>query len=168
MPHAVKFSQFGGPDVLELVPMTRPVPADGEVVVEVMAAGLNPAETAVREGRYQSEYPLTFPVGQGSDFAGFISAIGSGVTGWAVNDAVFGHTILASHANFVVVPAGNILHKPDHLPWEVAGSLFVAASLAWNAVADANPAAAKPSSCMRRREEWAGSRHNSLGCAARR
>lgn len=139
MAQAVRFSHFGGPDVLELVPMSRPTPAAGEVVVEVMAAGLNPAEIDIREGRYQDRFPIDLPSGQGSDFAGFVSALGSGVSGWTVNDAVFGHTVRAAQATFVVVPSGNILHKPDHLAWEIAGSLYVAASSAWDAVTDANP-----------------------------
>lgn len=138
MAYAVKFSRYGGPEVLDLVEMTTPVPGDGEVVVEVMAAGLNPCETGIREGRFSKEWPARFPSGQGSDFAGFIVGLGSGVTGWKLNNAVLGHTVRASHANFVVVPADHIIRKPERLSWEVAGSLFLAAANAWNAVQSVN------------------------------
>lgn len=139
MAHAVMFARFGGPEVLELVPMTKPVAGAGQVVVEVMAAGLNPGESAIREGRRQDTWPISLPSGQGTDFAGFIVDVGSGVVGWNVNDAVFGHAVRGAQANFVMVPAGNVLHKPEHLAWEIAGSLYVAATNAWEAVAAANP-----------------------------
>ena len=136
---SVQFSRYGGPEVLDLVEITTPVPGVGEVVVEVMAAGLNPGESSIREGRLDKEWPTHFPAGQGSDFAGFIAGAGAGVTEWKIGDAVLGHTVRGSQANFVIVPAGNVIHKPERLPWEIAGSLYVAAATAWQAVAGANP-----------------------------
>jgi NADPH:quinone reductase-like Zn-dependent oxidoreductase len=136
---AVRFGRYGSPEVLEIVDVDKPDPGAGEVMVEVMAAGLNPVETAIREGRYADQWPADFPAGQGSDFAGFIVALGSGVTGWHVNDAVLGHTVRGSQSTYVVVPARNIVRKPAHLSWEVAGSLFVAASIAWKAVQSVDP-----------------------------
>lgn len=139
MAQAVRFSRYGGPDVLEVVEIDKPVPGDGEVVVEVMAAGLNPVESAIREGRFADIWPASFPVGQGSDFAGFVAGIGTGVTRWHMGDAVLGHTVRGSHATYVSVPADHLVLKPARLSWEVAGSLFVAASLAWKAVRAADP-----------------------------
>lgn len=139
MGHAVVFTRYGGPEVLELAPMTTPTPGVGEVVVEVMAAGLNPSETSIREGRFEKEWPASFPVGQGSDFAGFVVDVGSGVTDWHPGDAVLGHTVRGSQASWVVVPAGNIIRKPDHLSWEIAGGLYLAAANASVAVQGANP-----------------------------
>jgi NADPH:quinone reductase len=139
MGHVVVYSRYGGPEVLELVEREKPVPAAGEVVVEVMAAGLNPIDTGIREGRFATERPAHFPVGQGSDFAGFVVDVGPGVSGWHVNDAVLGYTVQGGQASFVAVSAGNIIRKPDRLSWEVAGSLYVAASLAVQAVQSANP-----------------------------
>ncbi|WP_205684048.1 NADP-dependent oxidoreductase [Cryobacterium aureum] len=119
--------------------MTTPVPGIGEVVVEVMAAGLNPGESSIREGHLDNEWPARFPAGQGSDFAGFIARIGVDVTGWKIGDAVLGHTVRGSQANFVTVPVGNVIAKPERLSWEIAGSLYVAAATAWQAVQGANP-----------------------------
>jgi hypothetical protein len=137
--HAVSFSRYGGPDVLELVETAIPAPGTGEVVVRVVAAGLNPVETSIREGRFEHEWPARFPAGQGSDFAGFIHAVGSGASPWKPGDEVMGHTVRGSQADFVVVPAGHIIRKPERLTWEVAGSLYIAAANAWAAVQDANP-----------------------------
>lgn len=143
MAHAVSFSRYGDPDVLDLVEMPIPAPGAGEVVVQVVAAGLNPVETSIREGRFEHEWPAHFPAGQGSDFAGFIHAVGSGPSSstglWKPGDEVMGHTVRGSQAEFVVVPAGHIIRKPERLSWEVAGSLYIAAANAWAAVQDANP-----------------------------
>ena len=50
MAHAVRFSRFGGPEVLEVVEVPTPEPGEGEVLVEVFATGLNPVESAIRRG----------------------------------------------------------------------------------------------------------------------
>ncbi len=134
MPKAVKFSSYGGPEVLEVVDVDMPQPGAGEVLIEVIAAGLNPADTRLRQGRLDERMPARFPQGQGSDFAGIVMATGPGVTQWAVNDAVIGHASRGSHATHVVVPAVNLTRKPPQLPWEVAGGLFVTGVTAWAAV----------------------------------
>lgn len=139
MAHMVQYSRYGGPDVLEVVDATKPTPAAGEVVVQVMAAGLNPIDSSIREGHFAKRWPAHFPEAVGSDFAGFISDIGVGVTDWAINDAVIGHVVRGAQATFVTVPTDNIIAKPERLSWEVAGSLFVSAATAWKAIDDAQP-----------------------------
>lgn len=139
MAHAVMFSSYGGPDVLDVVETSIPAPGAGEVVVRVVAAGLNPVETSIREGRFENEWPARFPAGQGSDFAGFVHTVGGGVTDWSPGDEVMGHTVRGSQAEYVVVPAEHIIRKPERLSWEVAGSLYIAAANAWAAVQNANP-----------------------------
>ena len=134
MPKAIKYSRYGGPEVLEIVDIPMPEPAEGEVLIEVIAAGLNPAESRLREGLLAERMPAHFPQGQGSDFAGFVRATGRGVTQCEVNDAVIGHASRASHATHLTVPATNLTPKPPHLPWEVAGGLFVTGTTAWAAV----------------------------------
>ena len=134
MPKAVKYSRYGGPDVLEVVDIEMPVPADGEALIEVIAAGLNPADSRLRRGLLAARMPAHFPQGQGSDFAGLVKARGPGVTQCEVNDAVIGHVSRASHATHLTVPATNLTPKPPHLPWEVAGGLFVTGTTAWAAI----------------------------------
>ena len=63
--HAVRFSEFGGPEVLEVVEVPTPEPGEGEVLVEVFAAGLNPVESAVRRGDHPERWPVEFPATAG-------------------------------------------------------------------------------------------------------
>lgn len=135
MPKAVRFSEYGGIDVLRLEDVPLPEPAEGQVLLRVRAAGINPGEAAIRTGALHDLFPAAFPSGQGSDLAGVVAKLGPGVEGWAPGDEVFGWTDnRASHAEFVLVEAGNLTAKPAELSWEAAGSLFVAGSTAWAAV----------------------------------
>ena len=135
MPRAVQYDNYGGTDVLEVREVPRPVAGPGQVVVAVRAAGINPGEAAIRNGAFAQRWPSTFPSGQGSDFAGFVVELGSGVSNWAVDDAVLGFTHeRASHAELVVTDAGNLASKPAALSWEQAGALHVVGTTAWAAV----------------------------------
>jgi NADPH:quinone reductase-like Zn-dependent oxidoreductase len=98
------------------------------VLVAVKAAGINPGEIAIREGRLHERWPATFPSGEGTDLAGVVRAVGDGVTGFEIGDDVVGWTEeRASHAELVTVPADQLTPKPAGVPWEVAGALFVVA-----------------------------------------
>jgi NADPH:quinone reductase-like Zn-dependent oxidoreductase len=139
---AVRFDRYGGVDVLEVRNVEDPVAGPGEVLVAVKAAGINPGEIAIREGRLHERWPATFPSGQGSDLAGVVLAVGDGVTAFAVGDEVLGWTeARASQAELVVVPADQLTAKPASVPWEVAGSLFVAALAAYASVQAVAPQA---------------------------
>lgn len=135
VPAAVIFQEYGDIDVLAVLDVPRPVPGPGQVLVEVYAAGINPGEASIRRGLLHDRWPATFPSGQGSDFAGVVAELGDGVTSAAVGDAVIGfvHT-RSSHAKYVVADAGNVVPKPDDVPWPVAGALFVAGTTAYAAV----------------------------------
>jgi NADPH:quinone reductase-like Zn-dependent oxidoreductase len=132
---AVRFDRYGGIDVLEVRDVDRPVPADGEVLVAVKAAAINPGEISIREGLLHDRWPATFPSGEGTDFAGVVEELGAGVESFAAGDEVCGWTERrASHAEFVAVPADQLTAKPPGLSWEVAGSLFVASMAAYACV----------------------------------
>ena len=112
-----------------------PAPEDGEVVVEVKAAAINPGEAAIRSGALADRFPATFPSGEGSDLAGIVSDVGHGVDEFAVGDAVLGFSFRrSSHATYVSVPTSQLIHKPPELSWEVAGSLYVVGCTAYAAV----------------------------------
>ena len=137
---AVQYDEFGGVDVLRVAEVPVPEPGPGEALVEVAAAGINPGEAYVREGRYAQRWPSTFPSGQGSDLAGTVRALGPGVDSVAVGDEVFGWTdARASQAEYVVVPLRQILPKPPELAWEQAGALHVVGATAWAAVRAVDP-----------------------------
>ncbi|MFE2416300.1 NADP-dependent oxidoreductase [Streptomyces hokutonensis] len=132
---AVRFDQYGDRDVLHVTEVPMPSPGAGEVLVEVRAAGINPGEAAIRSGVMREIFPATFPSGQGSDLAGIVTALGDGVTDFAVGDEVLGFSWQrSSHATHVVVPVRQLIPKPAALSWEVAGSLYVVGCTAWAAV----------------------------------
>lgn len=132
---AVRFDRYGGVDVLEVREVEDPGAGAGEVRVAVKAAGINPGEMSIREGRMHERFPATFPSGQGTDFAGVVDSVGEGVDEVAEGDEVLGWTEQrASQAELVVVPANQVTAKPANVSWEVAGSLFVVGLAAYNSV----------------------------------
>jgi NADPH:quinone reductase-like Zn-dependent oxidoreductase len=135
MARAVRFNDYGGIEVLQVVEVDRPKPGPGKVLVRVKTAGINPGEASIREGFFAERWPATFPSGQGSDLAGIVEEIGSGVANVAVGDEVIGFTNdRASQADFVLVESGNLVSRPRNVSWEQAGSLFVAGTTAYAAV----------------------------------
>jgi NADPH:quinone reductase-like Zn-dependent oxidoreductase len=135
MPRAVRYDQFGGIDVLRVDEVERPIPGDGQVLVRVKAAGINPSEAAIRTGAVAKLFPSTFPSGQGSDLAGVIEEVGPGVDGFSTGDEVIGFTQQrASQAELVLVEAGDLTRKPEKVRWEVAGGLYVIGVTASGAV----------------------------------
>ncbi len=135
MSKAVQFDRYGEADVLEVRDVPKPVPATGEVLVEVKAAAINPGEAMIRRGALHDRWPARFPSGQGSDLAGIVAEVGDGADAFAVGDEVLGFTDnRTSQAQFVAVPSGQLTAKPPQLPWEVAGSLYVAGTTAYAAV----------------------------------
>ncbi|WP_326948319.1 NADP-dependent oxidoreductase [Amycolatopsis sp. NBC_01307] len=137
---AVRFHAYGGVDVLRVDDVARPVPGPGQVLVEVRAAGIQPGEVMIREGARHGRWPATFPSGQGSDLAGVVVQAGPEVRGFAVGDEVLGFTHdRASHAEYVAVDDVRLTPRPTGLPWDVAGSLYVAGTTAYATVFTVDP-----------------------------
>jgi NADPH:quinone reductase-like Zn-dependent oxidoreductase len=121
MPKAVRFDQYGDVDVLKVVEVPQPEPGPGQVLVQVKAAGINPGEAKIREGLLHSRWPATFPSGEGSDLAGVVAAVGSGVTAFKTGDDVLGYVdTRASQAEYVVTEAEDLTPKPAAVPWDAA------------------------------------------------
>ena len=140
MARAVQFDSYGDIDVLHVAEVPLPVPTDGEVVVAVRAAGINPGEAAIRKGLFDNGSGGAFPSGQGSDLAGVVSAVGPGVTSLAVGDEVLGWSWRrSSQADYVQVPANQLIAKPAALSWEAAGALYVVGATAFAAVRAVDP-----------------------------
>ncbi|XGV97612.1 MAG: NADP-dependent oxidoreductase [Leptolyngbya sp. BL-A-14] len=140
MSKAVRFDRFGSVDVLNVVEVEKPAPSPGRILVRVITAGTNPGEILIRTGQLEHMYATTFPCGEGTDFAGIVAELGAGVTSPAVGTAVIGWSNeRSSQAEFVSVPAEQVIVKPESLSWEVAGALFIVASTAKAAVAAVAP-----------------------------
>jgi NADPH:quinone reductase-like Zn-dependent oxidoreductase len=135
MSKAVQLSAYGGIDQLRIVDVPKPEPQPDEVVVRVVAAGTNPGEIAIREGFLRDMYPMDFPFGQGTDFAGRVDAVGAAVKEFAAGDEVLGWSDgRSAQAEYVATGASHLIRKPPALDWFRAGSLFVVATTAVGAV----------------------------------
>ena len=134
MSQAVRYSRYGGPEVLQIVDLPTPEPAAGQVRVAVRAAGVNPFDWKVRSGVYSGGKALSRPMGVGIDLAGTIDAVGADVTGWAPGQAVFGQTSPGASATHVLADPAALVAKPDWLSFEQAAALPAPAEAAHRTV----------------------------------
>ncbi|MEU4547156.1 alcohol dehydrogenase catalytic domain-containing protein [Nonomuraea dietziae] len=125
MTKAVRYDEFGGIEVLRVDDVDRPAPDDGQVLIRVKAAGVNPGEAAIRTGAMADIFPSTFPSGQGSDLAGVVAEVGVGVDRFSVGDEVIGFfEKRAVQSELVLVDVNNL--TPSHRPGEPAQPRVVA------------------------------------------
>jgi NADPH:quinone reductase-like Zn-dependent oxidoreductase len=139
VPKAVRFRRYGGPDVLEVVEVSRPDVGPGQVLVEVVAAAVNPGEIGIREGEFAQRWPASFPEGQGNDFAGIVADRGAQVTGVSIGEPVIGFAPRAAQANFVLVAPADIVAKPSGASWAQAACVAGAGATAWASVEAVSP-----------------------------
>ena len=122
----------GGPDVLDLVERPVPMPADGEVLIKVAAAGINGADMTQRRGKYA--VPPGAPDALGLEVAGEIVAVGRGVSEWSLGDRVCALLIGGGYAEYVAVPAPQCLPIPKGLTILEAASLPEVTMTVWSNV----------------------------------
>lgn len=134
---AIQYHDYGGPEVLVLEEITRPEPGVGQVLIRVMAAGVNPADWKIRSGVYRAFAPVTFPGRPGLDGAGVIEAVGENVTEFQPGDEVYG-VLTGAYAEYALASAGYVQPKPANLSFEEAAAVPVGALTAWTAVETAN------------------------------
>ena len=139
---AVGLYQYGGPEVLGLVEVEKPEPADGEVRVRVMAAGVNPVDEMVRSGLLASYYEgYDFPYIPGMDIAGVVDAIGEDVDSsfnLTVGDDVAGMVSnfagYGGYSEYVCVPAGSLVPLPKNNSYVEAAAFMMPAMTARTAI----------------------------------
>jgi NADPH:quinone reductase-like Zn-dependent oxidoreductase len=135
---AVRFFDYGGPEVLRYLDVDRPRPSTGQVLVRVAATSFNPVDAAIRGGYLQEVVPVTLPHTPGIDVAGRVEAVGDGVAGWSVGDHVIGllPTIAdeGTAAEFAVIPAHVLTRAPTSIPLADAAALPCTALTAWQAL----------------------------------
>jgi NADPH:quinone reductase-like Zn-dependent oxidoreductase len=137
---AVQVTEYGGPEVLQLVDVEAPKPIPTEVLVEVYAAGVNPVDWKTRQGRGASAASGPPPFTLGWDVAGVVSEVGRGVTLFEPGDRVFGMPWFprraGAYAEFVTAPSRQFAAMPDDLSFEEAAALPLVALTAWQALVD--------------------------------
>jgi NADPH:quinone reductase-like Zn-dependent oxidoreductase len=128
---AIALNEYGGPEVLAEMELPTPKIGPDGVLVRTSAAGVNPVDWKIREGRLDGGFPSHFPLVPGWDVAGVVEAVGPAVAGYSVGDEVLGyvrrdHIQHGTYAEFVAAPERTLAHKPPGLDWTVAGALPLA------------------------------------------
>ncbi|MFZ1155101.1 MAG: NADP-dependent oxidoreductase [Solirubrobacteraceae bacterium] len=128
--HAVVIHETGGPDVLRFEETERPEPGDGEVLIRVRAASVNPIDWKNRRGLRPKQLPAVL----GNDVSGTVEL--SRAQGLVEGDEVFGIASSGGYAEFAVAPARAIAKKPAGVTHEQAAAIPVAGLTAWQALFD--------------------------------
>ncbi|MEU2625287.1 NADP-dependent oxidoreductase [Streptomyces sp. NPDC007157] len=134
---AVRFHQYGDPDVLRYEDVEQPVPGAGQVRVRVAATSFNPVDANIRAGFMQGPIPVTLPHTPGIDVAGTVDALGGGVTGIQVGDQVVGFLPMAgtgAAAEYVLAPAEVLTPAPKSVVLSDAAALPLVGLTAWQAL----------------------------------
>jgi NADPH:quinone reductase-like Zn-dependent oxidoreductase len=139
MARVVRFHEIGGPEVLKIEDVEVPPPGKGEVQIRVHALGLNRAESMFRSGQYISD--PKFPAKNGYEAAGTVAAIGDGVTGFKIGDAVsvvpgFDLNDYGFYGELANAPASLVAHHPSSLSWVEAAAIWMQYMTAYGALID--------------------------------
>ena len=138
---AVRYHEFGGPEVFRVEDVPEPAPGAGEVVVKIKAAAINHLDVDHRQGI--SRFPTTLPLIGGVELVGEVAKLGTGVDGWQEGDRVASY-LLGNGSNFVginypgafaeyaTVQAGSLVRLPDAVSWESGAALQVAFGTAFH------------------------------------
>lgn len=133
MPTAIVYSQFGGPEVLEVAEVEVAPPGAGEVAVRIEAAGVNPIDWKLPTGARASA-PLDKPRRVGNDGAGIVTAVGDGVDGYRPGDAVVIFGASGLYATDVVVAAEKLRHRPPQVSAAEGSALGIPAGTAYQSL----------------------------------
>lgn len=134
---AVRFHEYGGPEVLRYEDVDRPRPAAGQVLIRVAATSFNPVDVGIRAGFLREVFPVALPHTPGIDVAGTVAELGEGVAGWSVGDSVVGFLPMdedGAAAEFVLAPAEALAAAPASIPLVDAAALPSASLTAWQAL----------------------------------
>ncbi|MED7924429.1 NADP-dependent oxidoreductase [Nonomuraea sp. LP-02] len=136
---AVRFHEYGGPEVLRQEEVEQPVPGPGQVRIQVAATSFNAVDGNIRGGFMQGPIPVTLPHTPGLDVSGTIDALGEGVQGIEPGDQVIGFlpmTGTGAAAEYVLAPAEILAPAPKSIPLPDAAALPVVGLTAWQALFD--------------------------------
>lgn len=137
---AVVIEATGGPEVLHTAEVERPVRVNSEVIVKVVAAGVNPQDAKTRSGKGVSPAFANYPVILGNDFSGLVVESAYDSHPLKVGDEVYGMTMVprfgGSYAEYITVPVMCLARKPRALSHVEAAGVPLAAMTAWGAVVD--------------------------------
>jgi alcohol dehydrogenase len=125
---AARIHNYGGPDEVHFENAERPTPGEGQLLIKVKAAGVNPVDWKIRKGYMQKNLPLHFPVTLGGDFSGVVEAVGPGVEGFEIGEEVYGQAGVmtggsGTFAESTLAPAEAVAAKPKSVGHKEAAAL---------------------------------------------
>jgi NADPH:quinone reductase-like Zn-dependent oxidoreductase len=133
---AIVVHQYGGPEVLKLEEGPRPEPKEGEVLIRVIAAGVNPVDAYIRSGRYGTG---KLPYIPGMDVAGVIEKVGANVKQFKAGEPVYAYLSFqeqGGYAESCIAKETEVSRKPKNISFEQAAAVPLAATTAWQALID--------------------------------
>jgi NADPH:quinone reductase-like Zn-dependent oxidoreductase len=136
---AIVIHQYGEPDVLKYEDAPRPEPKENQILVRVIAAGVNPVDAAARSEKYAKFFGITLPFIPGYDIAGVVEKAGAKVTKFKAGDSVYAYIGLGEgggYAQYAVVTEQEAAPKPKSLTYQSAAAVPVVALTAWQALID--------------------------------
>ena len=136
---AIALTQYGGPEVMHVTDLPEPVVGPDSVLVRVRAAGVNPVDTKIREGRLAGAFPSAFPLVPGWDVAGVVEDIGPAIREFSIGDEVIGyvrkdHIQHGTYAERVAAPIRALAPKPRAASFAEAAGLPLAGLTALQAL----------------------------------
>jgi NADPH:quinone reductase-like Zn-dependent oxidoreductase len=134
---AVVAHEYGGPEVLKYEDVPLPEPKDGEILVRVIASGVNPADPLILNGKYAKEFGTHLPLILGYDMAGVVVKTGANITKLKIGDPVYAYLLWGGGwAEYCISNEGESAVKPKSLSFTEAASVPLAALTAWQALVD--------------------------------
>jgi NADPH:quinone reductase-like Zn-dependent oxidoreductase len=136
---AVVIHQYGGPEVLKYEDVPQPEPKQNELLIRVIAAGVNPVDGMIRSGMFDKEGHRAFPVILGGDISGVVEKVGSKITKFKSGDPVFAYVSLdnsGGYAQYALVTEREAAPKPKSLTYVEAAAVPIVALTAWQALID--------------------------------
>jgi len=134
---AIRIHAYGGPELMQLEDAPVPPCGAGDVLVRVIAAGVNPIDWKMRSGAMAAQLPKQFPITLGSDAAGIVTAMGGSVHGFELGDEVFFYAEFGrggTYAEYVAVEARQVAKKPHTVSFSTAAALPIPGQAAWTAL----------------------------------
>ena len=135
---AIVARAYGGPEVLKLETIPRPEPKEHEMLVRVIASGVNPADPLIVSGRFAKEFGTQLPLTPGYDVAGVVEKTGGAVTKFRAGDRVYGYALFGGGwAEYALLAEGEAATVPKTLSFVEAAAVPLGALTAWQALVDA-------------------------------
>jgi NADPH:quinone reductase-like Zn-dependent oxidoreductase len=136
---AVVVHEYGGPEVLKLEDIPRPEPGENEILVRVIAAGVNPVDGLIRSGKFAQFFNTKLPLIPGYDIAGVVEKTGAKITRFKAGDAVYAYIGLkegGGYAEYAIATEKEVAAKPKSIGYVEAAAIPVVALTAWQALID--------------------------------